>query len=144
MPSSLEYEQRMHAMVRMMFGDIRDYAKSQIYELYDANEKAKSEELTYKESCARWHWILEVYSKNREEIQEYVDWIQIAHMSEEDLDNDELWLMEMRRFLPSQFMEKIEHTGFTQVPRGAIMDQTPLKREKKEGKTYAIFRKDIR
>ena len=140
MPTQFEYEQRMHAMVRSMFGDIRDHARDQVYALYGA--EFNNENPTYKESCARWHWILEVYSKNRKDIQQYIDWIQIAYMDKEDLDKDELWLLEMRKIVPDQFMEKIEHTGFTQVPRGAIMDQTPLSHKKKKEKVYSIFAKE--
>lgn len=129
-------------MMRMMFADIRNFSREQLYELYGADISATGEDSTYKESCARFHWILNVYSKDRDEIQPYIDWIQIAFMDKDNLDDDELWKMEMRNILPRQFIEKIEHTGFSQVPRGAVMDETPLKRDAKEKKTFSIFAKD--
>jgi len=140
-----EFEERVKAthMVRTMFGSIRASFKSQIYELYDANENLSSaEDKTYKESCARWHLLLKVYSKGNEAVRKYINWIQIAYEDKEDLDEDDLWLLEMRRILPDQFMDKIDNTGFTQVPRGAIMDETPLKRGSRKEKQFAIFRKD--
>ena len=139
MPTQLEYEMRHHAMVRMMFGDISESARKQIYELHSADIDAT--EPGYKESCARWVWILTVYSKDIDDLDLYFKWIEIAFLDKEDLDKDEDWKGEMRSILPKQFIKKIEKTSFSQTARGAVMDDTPLKRNTGEQKIRAIFRR---
>jgi len=139
MVSRFEQEMRVGAMIRSMSGDVRDAFRKQVFELYDADENASSENCTYKESCARWHWLVLVYSHDISEIQDFIDFIQIAFNKRIDLDKDEKWKLLMRLKLPSQFIQKIE-TGFSQVPRLAIMDQTPLRKTPTGKRVRAIFR----
>ena len=134
MPTVLETEMRIGAMIRTMSGDVRDSFRQQVYELYDADEEAKTK--TYKEACARWHWNLIVYCDDVDIVNKYIAFIQIAYRKKMDLDNSEIWKQLMRIVLPSQFIKKIE--GLTQVPRLAIMDKTPLRKGEKR-QERAIF-----
>ena len=138
MPSYLEYEMKNSAMIRKMSGEVRDAYKSQIYELFDADENATGENITYKEACARWHWIIVVYTTNMEEMSEYLDIIELSFDNKINLDEDLKWKRMMRLVLSPQF--KTTMHSFTQVPRLAILNQTPL-RKGKEIKTRALFRK---
>ena len=138
--SMTEQEIRRHAMIRRMSGDVRDAVRSQIYELYDADESLSFKSQTYKESCARWHWLLIVYAKDPEEVDQYIDFIQIAFSKQMNLDQSNKWKFLMRMTIPTQFIQKIE-AGFQPVTRLAIMDQTPLRKNTASNKPRAIFRR---
>ena len=135
MVSVIEQEMRIGAMIRTMSGDVRDTFRDQIYDLY-ADENGKVE--GYRESCARWHWILLVYCDNPDAIKEYIDMIQMYYFEGKDPDKDENWRLLMRRVLPYQFILKI-NTRFTQVPRLAIMDQTPLRYKQDQKNRVPMF-----
>lgn len=137
MPSYMEYEMKNSVMIRKMSGEVRDAYQAQVYELYDADMHTSTP--TYKESCARWHWLILVYSNNMEEVSEYLEIIEAAYMSEMDLDEELGWKQMMRLFLSIEF-KKTMHS-FTQVPRLAILNQTPLREGGKEKISRAIFRR---
>ena len=64
--------------------------------------------------------------------------IQMYYFEGKDPDKDENWRLLMRRVLPYQFILKI-NTRFTQVPRLAIMDQTPLRYKQDQKKRVPMF-----
>lgn len=136
--SNLENEMRVGAMIRTMSGEMRDDLRDQIYELY-ADKDGNTE--GYRESCARWHWLLLVYSMDLKQANKYVALIQQAFKKQVDLDQNDRWKFMMRMFLPEQAIKQIKNGPFTQVPKLAIINQTPLAyKNKKEEKEKAIFR----
>ena len=138
MSTMMEQEVRVGAMIRTMSGEVRDAMKSQIYELYDAKEEAEENEYCYKESCARWHWLILVYTDNINDTQELLDFIQVAYDNKINLDEDEDWKKMMRVVLPVEFKKSIKY-GFTQVPRLAVLNQTPLRKDSRKPKRKAVF-----
>ena len=137
MVTNLENEMRIGAMIRTMSGEVRDHLKDQVYELY-ADKDGKTE--GYRESCARWHWLLLVYSKDMELSKKYIGFIQLAFEKKIDLNKNKKWKLFMRMFLPEQAVKQIKDGPYTQVPKLSIINQTPTAYKDKKKKEQAIFR----
>ena len=137
MTTALENEMRVGAMIRTMSGEVRDALKEQVYELY-ADREGNTE--GYRESCARWHWLLLVYSLDMDKAKKFINYIQIAYKKKIDLEKNERWKLFMRMFLPEQAVKQIKQGPYTQVPKLSIINQTPTAYKKKEVKEKAIFR----
>ena len=138
MVTNLENEMRVGAMIRRLSGEVRDAMKDQIYELYTDNEGNME---GYRESCARWHWLLLVYSSDLDKARKYIGFIQIAFEKQIDLDKHKAWKLFMRMYLPEEAVKQIKGGAFTQVPKLSIINQTPLAhKSKRDEREKAIFR----
>ncbi len=129
-PSLLEFEQKMSAMIRTMWGEIRDDFKASIYLTFRdkdgrvADINAEGDDITYRENCAKWFCIITFYSQGRlDDIEQtlcgYLT--TILFPNEIDPEADDIWLLMVQEYLPELFMSKVEHTGFGTVPRTAVM-----------------------
>jgi len=123
-PSLLEFEQKMSAMIRTMWGEIRDEFKELIYLTFGADINAEGDNITYKENCAKWFCILTFYGQGKdddkiESDKGHLRWL--LFNKQIDPDTDKIWLLQMQMHLPELFMDKVEHTGFSTVPRTAVM-----------------------
>ena len=138
MVTNLENEVKVGTMIRRLSGEVRDAMKDQIYELY-SDEEGNVE--GYRESCARWHWLLLVYSTDMQVARKFIGYIQIAFRKKTNLDKSDKWKFIMRMFLPEEAVKQIKSGAFTQVPKLSIINQTPLAhRSKRDEREHAIFR----
>lgn len=136
MGTILETEMRTGAMIRTMSGAVRDALRQELYSMY---EDENGNITGYRETCAKWHWLLLVYCKDMDLAKKFILLIQIAFENGEDLDKDEWWKFMMRITLPEQAVRQIKEGEFTQVPKLSIIDQTEFVK-KKPKKEKAVFR----
>ncbi|MEF8880165.1 MAG: hypothetical protein V5A64_07240 [Candidatus Thermoplasmatota archaeon] len=116
------------AMVRQLSGEIRDSIREEILDLYrdkDGNLEG------FRESCAEWHWKTVLYI-DKEDREDCVAYIISAFQNKRDLNDDKTWRDYMLYKMPSDAVDKIWDGAFTQVPKLAIYNQTPLLRKKKQ------------
>jgi len=138
MVTNLENEMRIGAMIRRLSGEVRDAMKDQIYELYSDKKGNLSK---CGESCARWHWLLLVYSSDLKKARKFIGFIQIAYEKNINLDVNKKWMLFMRMYLPEEAVKQIKGGAFTQVPKLSIINQTPLAhKNKRNQREQAIFR----
>ena len=125
MVSELEKEMRVGAMIRSISGDVRDSSQETLRGLYMKPGEDEISEVG--EVCAKWHWDLIIYSRNVDNVLDYIMIIQFAFKNDINLDEHPewatLWRQLMRVVLPTQFIKKVE--TLTQVPRLAVMDKSP-------------------
>lgn len=116
------------AMVRQISGEIRDSIREEIFDLY----RDKNGDLTgFRESCAEWHWKTVLYI-DKEDREDCVAYILDAFQKKKDLNDDRIWREFMLYKMPSDAVDKIWDGAFTQVPKLALYNQTPLLKKKKQ------------